>query len=55
MDGGTKGKIGQKAVTFSVSGKIALTILNFIVGTISGSTALVAEAAHLHKRAYISA
>lgn len=46
MDGETRGKIGQRAVIFSVSGKTALTIFNFIIGTISGSTALVVESAH---------
>ncbi len=46
MDGELRGKIGQRAVIFSVSGKIALTFFNFIIGTISGSTALVVESAH---------
>ena len=46
MNGEIKGKIGQRAVIFSVSGKMTLTILNFIVGIISGSTALIAESAH---------
>ena len=41
-----RGKIGQRAVIFSVSGKTALTIFNFIVGTLSGSTALIVESAH---------
>ncbi len=41
-----RGKIGEKAVIVAVSGKIILTIFNFIVGTLSGSTALVVESAH---------
>lgn len=39
-------KIGQKASMVAIFGNILLTIFNFIVGTLSGSTALVAEAAH---------
>jgi cation diffusion facilitator family transporter len=46
MDEKIRGKIGEKAVIVSVSGKIILTIFNFIVGTLSGSTALVVESAH---------
>ncbi|MGB9978242.1 cation diffusion facilitator family transporter [Methanobacterium sp.] len=46
MDEEMRGKIGQRAVICSVSGKTALTIFNFIVGILSGSTALVVEAAH---------
>lgn len=38
--------IGQKASMIAIVGNIFLTIFNFIVGTLSGSTALVAEAAH---------
>lgn len=41
-----RGDIGQRAVIVSVSGKIILTIFNFIVGTLSGSTALIVESAH---------
>ncbi len=37
---------GRKAVIVAISGNILLTIFNFIVGTLSGSTALVAESAH---------
>lgn len=37
---------GRKAVTLAISGNILLTVFNFIVGILSGSTALVAEAAH---------
>jgi len=39
-------KLGQKAVSVAIIGNIALTVFNFIVGISSGSTALVAEAAH---------
>jgi len=39
-------KTGRKAVTVAISGNILLTIFNFVVGILSGSTALVAEAAH---------
>ncbi len=39
-------KTGRRAVVVAISGNILLTIFNFIVGTLSGSTALVAEAAH---------
>lgn len=38
--------IGRKASMVAIIGNILLTIFNFIVGTLSGSTALVAEAAH---------
>ncbi|CEA14583.1 cation diffusion facilitator family transporter [Methanobacterium formicicum] len=37
---------GRKASMVAIMGNILLTIFNFIVGTLSGSTALVAEAAH---------
>ncbi|MGZ7048677.1 MAG: cation diffusion facilitator family transporter [Methanobacterium sp.] len=46
MDSVNRKKIGQRAVIVSVSGKIALTIFNFIIGLISGSTALLVESAH---------
>ncbi|AEG19300.1 cation diffusion facilitator family transporter [Methanobacterium paludis] len=46
MDAEMREKTGQKAVILSVSGKIALTIFNFIVGILSGSTALIVESAH---------
>ncbi|MGB9977820.1 cation diffusion facilitator family transporter [Methanobacterium sp.] len=39
-------KRGKKAIIVGISGNIILVIFNFIVGTLSGSTALVAEAAH---------
>lgn len=38
--------IGRKASMVAIIGNILLTIFNFTVGTLSGSTALVAEAAH---------
>lgn len=37
---------GEKAVIAAISGNVLLSIFNFIVGTLSGSTALVAESAH---------
>lgn len=46
MDANLREKTGRKAVLVAISGNILLTIFNFIVGTLSGSTALVAEAAH---------
>ena len=55
MDEKIRGKIGEKAVIVSVSGKIILTIFNFIVGTLSGSTALVAESAHTFSDIFTSA
>lgn len=39
-------KMGRKAVSVAIIGNVGLTIFNFIVGILSGSTALVAEAAH---------
>lgn len=39
-------KIGRKASMVAIFGNIILTLFNFIVGTLSGSTALIAEAAH---------
>ena len=55
MDREIRNKIGQRAVIFSVSGKIALTVFNFIIGIISGSTALVAESAHTFFDVFTSA
>jgi cation diffusion facilitator family transporter len=46
LDEELRHKTGRKAVTVAISGNILLTIFNFIIGTSSGSTALVAEAAH---------
>ena len=55
MDREIRDKIGKTAVTYSVSGKSILTILNFVIGTISGSTALVAESAHTFSDIFTSA
>ena len=55
MDREIRNKIGRRTVTFSVSGKTILTVLNFIIGTISGSTALVAESAHTFSDIFTSA
>jgi len=41
-----RASVGSKASMVAIFGNILLTIFNFIVGTLSGSTALVAEAAH---------
>jgi cation diffusion facilitator family transporter len=46
LDSQTRKKIGKKAVYVAISGNIMLTILNFVVGTLSGSVALVAESSH---------
>lgn len=46
MQGEIRHKTGRKAVAVAISGNILLTIFNFVVGILSGSTALVAEAAH---------
>ncbi len=55
VDREIRDNIGRRTVTFSVSGKIVLTGLNFIVGVISGSTALVAESAHTFSDIFNSA
>jgi len=39
-------KSGRKAIIVGIVGNTILVIFNFIVGTLSGSTALIAEAAH---------
>ncbi len=39
-------KIGRNASAVAISGNTFLTIFNFIIGLISGSSALVAESAH---------
>jgi cation diffusion facilitator family transporter len=39
-------KIGKKAAYVGIFGNILLTTFNFIIGILSGSTALIAEAAH---------
>ena len=41
-----RGKIGRNASAVAISGEILLTIFNFTIGTISGSSALIAESAH---------
>lgn len=46
MDAELRHKTGRRAVIVAISGNIFLTIFNFIVGILSGSTALVAESAH---------
>lgn len=38
--------MGRKASTIAITGNIFLTIFNFVVGTFSGSNALIAESAH---------
>lgn len=55
MEREIRDKIGQRAVIFSVSGKITLTVFNFVIGTLSGSTALVAESAHTFSDIFTSA
>jgi len=39
-------RIGRKASTVAIAGNIFLTIFNFVIGTLSGSSALIAESAH---------
>ena len=39
-------KMGRKAVSVAIIGNVGLTVFNFVVGILSGSTALIAEAAH---------
>lgn len=46
MDGEFRRKAGRKAVVVAISGNVLLSIFNFIVGSLSGSSALVAEAGH---------
>lgn len=46
MDVEERKKIGKKAVSIAISGNVLLTLLNFVVGMLSGSMALVAESAH---------
>ena len=38
--------MGRRAVSVAITGNVSLTIFNFVVGILSGSTALVAESAH---------
>ena len=46
MDVEERKRIGKRAVSVAISGNILLTVLNFVVGILSGSMALVAESAH---------
>ena len=46
MDAAEREKSGRKAIIVGISGNAILVIFNFIVGTLSGSTALIAESAH---------
>lgn len=46
MDIEKREKNGRKAIIVGIAGNTFLVIFNFIVGTFSGSTALIAEAAH---------
>ena len=46
MDVEERKRIGKKAVSIAISGNVLLTIMNFVVGILSGSMALVAESAH---------
>ena len=46
MDIEERKKLGRRAVSVAIIGNVGLTIFNFIVGILSGSTALVAESAH---------
>ena len=46
MDSAEREKSGRKAIIVGISGNAILVIFNFVVGTLSGSTALIAESAH---------
>ena len=46
MDAVEREKSGRKAIIVGISGNVTLVIFNFVVGTLSGSTALIAESAH---------
>lgn len=46
MDVEDRKKMGRRAAYVGIAGNIGLTTFNFIVGVLSGSTALIAEAAH---------
>lgn len=46
MDVEERKKMGRRAVFVAIFGNVGLTIFNFIVGILSGSTALIAESAH---------
>lgn len=41
-----RSKVGRKASTIAICGNIFLTVFNFIIGTFSGSSALISESAH---------
>jgi cation diffusion facilitator family transporter len=41
-----RAKVGRNASAVAIFGNIFLTVFNFIIGTLSGSSALVAESAH---------
>jgi len=46
MDVEERKKLGRRAVLTAIFGNIGLTIFNFAIGLLSGSTALIAESAH---------
>ena len=46
MDIEDRKKMGRRAVSVAIIGNVGLTIFNFVVGILSGSTALIAESAH---------
>jgi cation diffusion facilitator family transporter len=46
LDENEREKRGRNAIIVGISGNAILAIFNFIIGTFSGSTALVAESAH---------
>lgn len=46
MDFEERKRMGRRAVFVAIFGNVGLTIFNFIVGILSGSTALIAESAH---------
>ncbi len=46
MDIEDRKKMGRRAVSVAIIGNVGLTIFNFVIGILSGSTALIAEAAH---------
>jgi cation diffusion facilitator family transporter len=46
LDSREREKLGRNAIIVGISGNAILAIFNFIIGTFSGSTALIAESAH---------
>ena len=46
MDADKRERHGRKAIIVGIVGNATLVIFNFIIGILSGSTALIAEAAH---------